>query len=73
MPPTLRLDGRSCECDRPQGQCVKGDMERCSALDDDDTMICPVTGNPCMTEHDQHCEDYGCARSAGILVEDEWS
>lgn len=25
-------------------------------------LICPVTGQPCMTEEDEFCEDYGCAR-----------
>lgn len=64
---------RKCECGRPDGQCVKGDMERCSAMDDDDVMICPVTLQLCLTERDEHCEDYGCARKAGIAVTDEWS
>lgn len=32
-------------------------------------MICPVTGAPCMTEQDEFCEDYGCARRAGIDVD----
>lgn len=32
-------------------------------------MICPVTGAPCMTEQDEFCEDYGCARKAGIDVD----
>lgn len=31
--------------------------------------ICPVTSQPCMTEQDEFCEDYGCARKAGIDVE----
>lgn len=63
---------RKCGCGRPDGQCVKGDMEYCPALDDD-VMICPVTLQPCLTEQDEHCEDYGCARKAGIAVTDEWS
>jgi len=25
-----------CECGRPKGQCVQGDMKRCPALDDDE-------------------------------------
>ena len=31
--------------------------------------ICPVTGAPCLTEQDEFCEDYGCARKAGIDVD----
>lgn len=31
--------------------------------------ICPVTSQPCMTEQDEFCEDYGCARLAGIDVD----
>ena len=37
--------------------------------DDDLPLICPVTGSPCMTEQDEFCEDYGCARKAGIDVD----
>jgi len=32
-------------------------------------LICPVTGAPCLTEQDEFCEDYGCARRAGIDVD----
>ena len=32
-------------------------------------LICPVTGSPCTTEQDEFCEDYGCARKAGIDVD----
>lgn len=32
-------------------------------------MICPVTGTICTTEQDEFCEDYGCARRAGIDVD----
>lgn len=32
-------------------------------------LICPVTCQPCMTEEDEFCEDYGCARKAGIDVD----
>lgn len=42
-------------------------------LGDDNVMICPVTGQPCMTEQDEHCEDYGCARKYGYDVDGEWS
>ena len=41
--------------------------------DDDDQgelpLICPVTCQPCTTEQDEFCEDYGCARKAGIDVD----
>lgn len=37
--------------------------------DDDLPLICPVTGSPCTTEQDEFCEDYGCARKAGIDVD----
>lgn len=32
-------------------------------------LICPVTCQPCTTEQDEFCEDYGCARRAGIDVD----
>ena len=35
---------RTCDCGRPPGQCVKGDLEDCPALDEednDDLMECP--------------------------------
>jgi hypothetical protein len=42
--------------------------------DSDDTaedlpFICPVTCQPCTTDQDEFCEDYGCARKAGIDVD----
>ena len=33
------------------------------------SFICPVTWQPCCTEQDEFCEDYGCARKAGIDVD----
>jgi hypothetical protein len=39
---------------------------------DDEPFICPVTQQPCLTEQDEFCEDYGCARKAGIGVDGEW-
>lgn len=36
---------------------------------DDLPFICPVTCQPCTTEEDEFCEDYGCARKAGINVD----
>lgn len=36
MAATLRLDGSPCECGRPTGQCVKGDLDRCPTEDDED-------------------------------------
>lgn len=40
-------------------------------IDDDGgpPFICPVTQQPCTTEQDEFCEDYGCARRAGIDVD----
>jgi hypothetical protein len=40
-------------------------------IDDDGDLpfICPVTCQPCTTEQDEFCEDYGCARKAGIDVD----
>lgn len=40
-------------------------------IDDDMGLpfICPVTCQPCTTEQDEFCEDYGCARKAGIDVD----
>lgn len=39
-----RLEERTpCECGRPTGQCVKGDMDRCPT-DDDDGGACSVCG-----------------------------
>lgn len=31
--------------------------------------VCPITCQPCVTEQDEFCEDYGCARKAGINVD----
>jgi hypothetical protein len=64
---------QTCECGRPPGQCIKGDLDRCPSEDDDVVMICPVTKQPCLTELDEHCEDYGCAREAGIAVDGDWN
>lgn len=40
-------------------------------IDDDYGLpfICPVTCQPCTTEQDEFCEDYGCARKAGVDVD----
>jgi hypothetical protein len=48
--------------------------ENISNYDDEDygheqPMVCPVTCQPCVTEEDEFCEDYGCARKAGINVD----
>lgn len=63
---------RKCECGRPPGQCIKGDLDYCDALSDP-PFICPITLQPCLTEQDEFCEDYGCARKAGTQVDGEWS
>jgi len=36
---------------------------------DDLPFICPVTCQPCTTEQDEFCEDYGCARKVGVDVD----
>ena len=36
-------------------------------IDDDDQIICPVTGTYCVRAF---CEDYGCANQAGIPVDE---
>lgn len=43
-------------------------------MDDDEDhgeppLVCPVTGSICLTEQDEFCEDYGCARKAGVDVD----
>lgn len=42
-----------------------------SDTDMEKPLICPVTGQPCLTEKDEFCDDYGCARKAGIDVDNE--
>jgi hypothetical protein len=37
--------------------------------DGEPPMICPMTGTICLHEQDEFCEDYGCARKAGIDVD----
>lgn len=69
---TASLKPDTCECGRPLGQCIKGDLDQCDP-NADQVFICPVTLQPCMTEHDEYCEDHGCAREAGFDVDGEWS
>lgn len=46
-------------------------MRVSDGVDDDhsESIICPVTGQPCLTEQDEFCADYGCARKAGYDVD----
>ena len=39
-------ENKICDCGRAPGECVKGDLHRCPALDDEDdeTMNCPGCG-----------------------------
>lgn len=37
--------------------------------DGEPPIICPATGQLCTTEQEEFCEDYGCARKAGIDVD----
>lgn len=57
---------QSKELDRLEAYLTKKLLE---ADDDDQPFICPVTQQPCLTEQDEFCEDYGCARKAGIDVD----
>lgn len=41
--------------------------------DGEQPFVCPVTCQPCLTEQDEFCEDYGCARKAGIDVDPDLS
>lgn len=57
--PTLRLDGvRTCECGRPPGKCVKGDMDYCDA--NDDPGDCPECGGTGIREGECTCMDDTC-------------
>lgn len=60
------------ECDAPPPKAANDNREWSQDEIDADAeppMICPVTSQPCMTEQDEFCEDYGCARKAGIDVD----
>lgn len=57
-----------------QGRAYIGGVDRNWTQDEidadmDSPMICPFTGQPCLTEHDEFCDDYGCARKAGFDVD----
>lgn len=60
------------ECDMPPPAPVAANEnapKEDGRSDDDLPFICPVTCQPCTTEQDEFCEDYGCARKAGIDVD----
>jgi len=66
--------GLTNTCDAPPPKPANANVEAKPTDDDyrtgeDDPFICPVTSQPCMTEQDEFCEDYGCARKAGIDVD----
>lgn len=66
--------GISNSCDvQPNDNVVVLPVVRVERCDDDDhgelPFVCPVTCQPCTTEQDEFCEDYGCARKAGIDVD----
>jgi hypothetical protein len=46
-------------------------VEEYEHADDEPPFICPVTGQVCMTEQNEFCEDYGCARLNGIDVDED--
>lgn len=58
------------ECDAPPPKAANAN-EPAQEPDEDgyQPFICPVTCQPCTTEEDEFCEDYGCARRAGIDVD----
>ena len=51
----------TCECGFPEGQCRKGDMQRCPALDeeddDDEVMYCPNCGGSGMLDDVTECDE----------------
>lgn len=60
------------ECDAPpKPPATANDNQARIEVDEDgdQPFICPVTCQPCCTEQDEFCEDYGCARQAGIDVD----
>ena len=61
------------ECDAPPPKPANENSTRATEDEIDDDMglpfICPVTCQPCTTEQDEFCEDYGCARKSGIDVD----
>ena len=62
------------ECDPPPPKAANQNApERQWTQDEIDEdmqpFVCPVTSQPCLTEQDEFCEDYGCARKAGIDVD----
>lgn len=57
-----------CDAPPPEPANSNNSVEH-DPMDDELPMICPVTCQPCTTEHDEFCEDYGCARKAGIDVD----
>ena len=51
---------RTCDCGRPPGQCVKGDLEDCPALDEednDDLMECPRCGGSGQLDDVLECDE----------------
>lgn len=54
-------------CDAPA---PKAANENQVAEDDGEPpTVCPVTGQVCLTEQDEFCDDYGCARESGVDVD----
>lgn len=54
-----------CEAPPPKAANTNDEVD----AETEPSMICPVTSQPCLTEQDEFCEDYGCARKAGIDVD----
>lgn len=63
MPATLRLDGSPCECGRPTGQCIKGDLTNCPSWEEEEA-------DDDLAEYDINC---GLAARGGCtLAGTEW-
>jgi hypothetical protein len=68
--------GIANECDTPPPSPKAANENQTCAWTQDEIdgdgelpLICPVTCQPCTTEQDEFCDDYGCARKAGIDVD----
>jgi hypothetical protein len=57
LAPTKRLDGGVCECGRPTGKCIKGDMPYCDAWEEQD---CPSCGGSGVRDDECTCMDDTC-------------
>lgn len=58
-----------CECGRPQGQCVKGDLDDCSVWEEADDLDCTFCGGEGWQDSDDPlwdgADEVPCAACAG--------